>query len=130
MFTTGDKILIGTLIILSIFAFVLISSNSLTYAASNYAVIEVNGVTIERVPFEKEEQLREFEFNFGDEMGVLEIQNGRVRMQKMNSTICPEGICSDIGWIDKPYQTIVCLPNKIVITVESSEDSGVDFITR
>jgi len=44
----------------------------------------------------------------------------------MNKEICPNAICSDTGWIDKGYQSIVCLPNNIVVTIEGNKDEGID----
>lgn len=37
----------------------------------------------------------------------------------MDKRICPRKICSETGWIDKQYQNIVCLPNKILVKIES-----------
>lgn len=130
MLTTGDKILIGVLLILNIFAFIFITGNSFIYAASNTAIIQENGKTIEKVVFENDEELREIQFSFKDQVGVLEIQNGKVRMREMDKAICPEGICSNTGWISKPYESIICLPNKIVVSVETKASNELDFITR
>jgi hypothetical protein len=44
----------------------------------------------------------------------------------MDKKICPNAICSDTGWISKPYQTIVCLPNHIVLSLEGSKKDDVD----
>jgi len=130
LLTTGDKILIGVLLILNIFAFIFITGNSFIYAASNTAIIQENGKTIEKVVFENDEELREIQFSFKDQVGVLEIQNGKVRMREMDKAICPEGICSNTGWISKPYESIICLPNKIVVSVETKASNELDFITR
>ena len=34
----------------------------------------------------------------------------------------------ETGWIDSSYETIVCLPNKIIIKIETSQD--LDAIVR
>ena len=130
MLTTGDKILIGVLLILNILAFIFITGDSFIYAASNTAIIQVNGKTIEKISFENEAVLREVQFSFGDHIGVLEIQNGKVRMREMDKNICPEGICSNTGWISKAYESIVCLPNKIVVSVETKTSNELDVIAR
>lgn len=50
-------------------------------------------------------------------------------MQKMNKEICPRGICSDMGWISKTYESIVCLPNSIVVSIEGSKNIEIDIIS-
>jgi hypothetical protein len=60
---------------------------------------------------------------------VVEINKGKVRMK---SSPCPDQICVHQGWIERG--TIICLPNKIIITVGRDEklyrNSGVDAVTR
>lgn len=69
---------------------------------------------------------RVYDFQFNNNTGYIEIDNGRVRMLEMSRELCPKGICSDTGWINKPYQSIVCLPNKIVVAIEGSHDYNID----
>lgn len=47
-------------------------------------------------------------------------------MLEMDKKICPNAICSYDGWIDKGYQSIVCLPNNIVVIIEGVKDDSVD----
>ena len=46
-------------------------------------------------------------------------ENGKVKVEQENS---PLHLCSKQGWIDSSFETIVCLPNKIVIKIETKED--------
>lgn len=63
--------------------------------------------------------------------GILEVADGRIRMQEMSRDICPNGICCRItGWIESTVQNIVCLPNLIVVSLVTSENLPYDFITR
>jgi hypothetical protein len=47
-------------------------------------------------------------------------------MLEMDKEICPNAICSDTGWISKSYQTKVCLPNSIIVTLEKNQNDEVD----
>lgn len=49
----------------------------------------------------------------------IEASNGKVRVKRMPSLICPRHICSDMGWI-KPGddKQIICMPNKLLIYFE------------
>lgn len=50
---------------------------------------------------------------------VIEIDNERIRVKEETS---PLHLCSKQGWIKEAYETIICLPNKIVIEIEATTD--------
>lgn len=54
---------------------------------------------------------------------VIEINDGRIRVAE---EISPRHYCSLQGWVDRTNTPIVCLPNRIVIVIESSHNSGDD----
>lgn len=47
----------------------------------------------------------------------------KIKVEEENS---PKNLCSKQGFISASYQTIVCLPNKIVITIE--DDNSIDTV--
>jgi hypothetical protein len=51
---------------------------------------------------------------------MLEVKDGRLRVKESD---CPRRICLHTGWIQHPGETIVCLPNKMVIEIDSSGSS-------
>ena len=57
------------------------------------------------------------------------IENGAVYMK---DSTCKNHVCIDTGKISETKDTIVCLPNKIVVTIESNSKAGgdVDVISR
>jgi hypothetical protein len=60
---------------------------------------------------------------------LIEIKNGKVHMK---DAPCPDKICIKQGWIDRG--AIVCLPNKVVVTVGGGEEHleglGYDAVTK
>lgn len=54
----------------------------------------------------------------------IEIKDGRVRMLEAS---CPNHLCIHQGWIRFEGQSIVCLPNKVTVTVRGTGD-GFDFV--
>jgi len=42
---------------------------------------------------------------------------------------CPDHVCVNSGWKKYDGETIVCLPNKLVVTVVGGEDGGLDAVT-
>jgi hypothetical protein len=67
----------------------------------------------------------------GDCTAVIQMENDRVRVK---SSTCASQDCVHTGWISKAGQSIVCLPNRLVITLSGSSSasgsssSGVDVV--
>ncbi len=63
---------------------------------------------------------------------VLEVEDGKIRVLPMPRETCPLQICSSVGWIERPGQAIVCLPNRMIITIsgESEDPLDLDGITN
>lgn len=68
-------------------------------------------------------------FHFGGEPGTLHYKNGKIKMMPMSYNICPKQICSKTGWIEDKRESIVCLPNRIIITIENNLNTDIDMIT-
>ncbi|QNO16063.1 NusG domain II-containing protein [Alkalicella caledoniensis] len=86
-----------------------------------YVIINVDGTIIDKIPvFSDVEETVYHDFIFGEHehVGTLEIIGNRVRMLPMPTDICPEGICSDTGFISGMFQNIVCMPNKIHVYLD------------
>ncbi len=50
------------------------------------------------------------------------IVKSKKNMIKVSDEISPLNICSKQGWISSSYEVIVCLPNKILIKIESNQN--------
>ena len=49
---------------------------------------------------------------------VIVVSNGKIKVDEENS---PLHLCSKQGYISNTYESIVCLPNKIVINISGDE---------
>lgn len=58
---------------------------------------------------------------------TLAIENGKVRMEEAD---CPDQICVHHKAISKNKESIVCLPNKVVVEIVSSETTELDSIVK
>lgn len=56
---------------------------------------------------------------------TIEIRNGTV--QVVEST-CPNGVCKNSGRIDRAGQSIICLPNQVVVELVQEVPAEVDAI--
>lgn len=59
-----------------------------------------------------------------DECGdtVFEIADGKIHIKE---AVCPDKICAETGFISSPGQSIICVPEKIVITISGESESSV-----
>lgn len=53
--------------------------------------------------------------------------NGKIKVDEEES---PLHLCSKQGFIEESYESIVCLPNKIVIKISSKQKKDLDTILR
>lgn len=63
----------------------------------------------------------------GDTQNVIEIKGGKAYMREAS---CPDQLCVDQNEISFDKESIICLPNKVVITVISDVESELDGIIR
>ena len=61
---------------------------------------------------------------------LLVIENGAACIREAS---CPDHLCVNMGWIDKTGQTVVCLPNRLVVEITrgtgADGESDVDIVT-
>lgn len=105
----NDLILISILLIISIIVLLFFNLN------------QKDGKTA-KVYYEDKEILK---IDLGiDKIYTVDGHNGKVKIEVSNKKIkvieenSPLHLCSKQGYISKSYETIVCLPNKIVIKIE------------
>lgn len=63
----------------------------------------------------------------GDALNIIEIKDGKAFMLEAS---CPDQLCVDQNDISFDKESIICLPNKVVITVTSDIESDLDGIVR
>lgn len=119
----GDVLIVAAVVTLS--AFLITWSVAGERDGSDLrAVVSVNGKEVEAVPLRggaHELTVRGFQ---GE--SHVEVRDGRVRME---DSACPDKLCVKTGWISKPGQGIVCLPNRVVVEVKGGE-GGPDAVNR
>lgn len=87
------------------------------------AVITVDGEEIVRLALDEDASVTIGE---GEHKNTVVVKNGAVCVADAS---CPDHICMNTGWIEFEGEMIVCLPNKLVVTVEGGADSATDAVT-
>jgi len=128
--TFCDKMFAAMLVVFSLGLFIL----NLQISAGpgrQYISIHVDNEFLMEISFDESTE-KQVSVPFGaarEHSAVLEISGGRVRMLPMKEDLCPRGICSHTGWISRGFQSIVCVPNRIVVSFTGEKDEGVDGVT-
>lgn len=92
------------------------------------AVIRQNGQLINTINLETITEPYEIEIKSADGgYNRLRLEAGRLRIIAAS---CPTQVCVKQGWISKNGQSIVCLPHKLVITIQSQDFQEIDGVVR
>jgi hypothetical protein len=113
-----DIVLIAVLLLLSL-SFLLITRFNKREGA--VALVEVDGALVGRYPLSVDGV---FVLNGGT--NVLIIEDGTARLVESH---CPDRTCELTGRVRYVGQTIVCLPNRLSVTVTGDTQNGVDFVS-
>ncbi len=125
--TKGDKLLIVFVIVLALISTLFIKRQAFS-SADKYVSIQVNGEEIKKIIFDYKiigttiPIQTEFGYN------LVEIGDERVRVIEAD---CPDKIDVKQGYISKIGETIVCLPNRMVIEIKGlDKDTEIDIMNH
>jgi len=89
------------------------------------AIISQNNTVIEKVELNRITGRYLINY-YGEYPGTIEVNNGKIRFL---SAECPDQVCVNTGWIDRPGQIAVCLPAGVIIKIEGVQ-TDLDIIVR
>jgi hypothetical protein len=95
-------------------------------SSSKQAVIKVDSEVHSVIPLDNQNEIREVTVNLGENHVHIKIEQGLVWVEDSS---CPDKVCIRTGKISKPGQSIVCLPNKTVITIEGQGETVIDDLS-
>ena len=113
-----DIIVIASLLLLSLIVLLVIS---LAKKEGAIARVEIGGEIVGEYPLDVN---KEYSLNGGT--NILTIKDGAAYMTYSE---CPDHICERVGKIKFVGETIVCLPNKVSVTIIGNSDDGVDLVS-
>ncbi|KSV57845.1 NusG domain II-containing protein [Acetivibrio ethanolgignens] len=117
----NDKILIAVLLAVAASFFFLYQG--FVKENGNWVVITVDGIEYKTLSLMEDTSLAIEGANGGK--NHLIIENGTVRMDEAS---CPDQVCVHQRPISYNGESIICLPNKVVIKVKSSKTDDVDAV--
>jgi hypothetical protein len=117
---TGDYILISCVIVFIISSFVFIH---IVDSSEKVAIIIVNNIEMYRIsPFED----RNIIVNGTIDKSHIQVKNAQISIIEAP---CRHKICIKMGKISKAGETLICVPNRIVIQILGNNSNSLDGIT-
>lgn len=110
----GDYVLVIIILFISIGIFFISKKNVSSVSGDKYASIQINGVEIKRIKIDESSDglLVPLETEFG--YNLLEFTKDGVRSIEAS---CPDQIDVKQGFIYNAGETIVCLPNRMIVEI-------------
>ena len=121
-FGRNDVIFVGLLALFCVAVCVWVYKGGMV--AGSYVTITVDGKEYGTYSLLEEQIITIGE---GDTLNVIEIKGGKAYMKEAS---CPDHLCMNQNEISFDKESIICLPNKVVITVISDVENDVDGIVR
>ena len=121
----GDVVLIAVILVLAVAAYVGIKFYQGMSTEEPVAVVTVDGAEYGRFPLDvdvtEKIELLDGAYN------ILVVKDGAADITEAS---CPDGICVNHRAVSRQSETIVCLPNKVVVEIQNGEESDVDSMTN
>lgn len=121
----GDMVLIVVILALAAAAYFGIKFYQRMSTKEPVAVVTVDGDEYGRFPLDQDVKER-IELPDGA-YNILMVKDGAA---DITDASCPDGICVNHRAISRQSETIVCLPNKVVVEIQNGEESDVDSMTN
>lgn len=117
----GDKLIIVFLVIVCIF--VLFNGYASSYMNALEVVVNVDGKKMYTIPLDSDGI-----FHVESKEGHVDIEVLDRRVHVKDST-CKDKLCILQGWIERTGESIICLPNRITLTIDggSNELDGTTY---
>lgn len=88
--------------------------------------ITIDGELYEEVSLDKNQTII-IETPGEEGSNTLEVKDGYAKMIDSN---CPDHLCEQQHRISKKGETIICLPNKVIVEVQSEEEPEIDGVAK
>ncbi len=115
-----DWILIAIIVGCAFFAFLM--HHSFQNTGKGQVVVKVNGAIEATYDLNDDKEIK-----LNDGTNILKINNGKADMIEAD---CPDKLCVEQRSISKNHESIICLPNAVIVEIESTSESMLDGMTN
>ena len=125
--TKGDRALIVVVVILTLISLGFIKRQAFC-DQNKFVSIQVNGKEIKKIIFDKNIVGKQIPIESQYGFNLIEIGDEKIRVIEAD---CPDKVDVKQGYISKIGETIICLPNRMVIEIKGNDrDDGIDIMNH
>lgn len=121
--TKWDKLLIIVIVIVSIYGLYAVKTGAFN-EGTKYVVVDVNGQEYKRISLGPNMVGKTIDIETKYGYNKIEFGDEKVRVIEAD---CPDKLDVKQGWISRPGEVIVCLPNLLVIEIISDSEQNMDY---
>lgn len=115
----GDIIVILVLIIMS-FGLNFAINRAVVGEEGDMLIVEQDGVVIKKLPIDKD---TEYKVEYGGHYNIVVIKDKKAYIKEAD---CQDQICTHMHPIEKEGQTIICLPHRLFLELETKDKNKKD----
>ena len=115
----ADVLLICALLAVALSVFLI---TELSRGEGAEVVVSIDGEEVARYPLDED---GEYSLNGGT--NIMVVSEGEAYIREAS---CPDGLCVGQGRISRTGQTVVCLPNRLMLEIVGAEDPDVELEAR
>ena len=115
----ADVLLICALLAVALSVFLI---TELSRGEGAEVVVSIDGEEVARYPLDED---GEYSLNGGT--NIMVVSEGEAYIREAS---CPDGLCVGQGRISRAGQTVVCLPNRLMLEIVGAEDPDVELEAR
>ena len=82
-----------------------------------------DGALLEEIDLDRVAEPYSFTLEDGSGANTVQVERGRIRISAAD---CPDQVCVKQGWISGGAVPIICLPHRLIVTIEGGQGNGVD----
>lgn len=122
MFKKLDFVIIAVLMILSFLPEIILGASVGKGFSNTYAEITVSGELYRTIPLSenKGEEIIKLETKYGT--NIIKINNNKIGIIEAD---CPDQVCMNPEYIEKPGESLVCLPHKVMIEIKGMAEDDI-----
>lgn len=122
MFKKLDFVIIAVLMILSFLPEIILGASVGKGFSNTYAEITVSGELYRTIPLSKNkgEEIIKLETKYGT--NLIKINNNKIGIIEAD---CPDQVCMNPEYIEKPGESLVCLPHKVMIEIKGMAEDDI-----
>lgn len=122
MFKKLDFVIIAVLMLLSFLPEIILGESVGKGFNNTYAEITVSGKLYKTVPLSENKGEKTIEIKTKEGTNIIKIKDNKIGIIEAD---CPDKVCMNPDYIEKPGQSLVCLPHKVMIQIKGTSEDDV-----